>query len=38
VIDRGRVVQRGPHAELLRDPSSIYGRLFASWMEQTRAT
>lgn len=36
VMDQGRVVQRGPHAELLRDPSSIYGRLYASWLEQTR--
>jgi ATP-binding cassette subfamily B protein len=36
VVDAGRVVQRGPHAELVRDPSSIYGRLYASWLEQTR--
>lgn len=36
VVDRGRVVQRGPHAELLADPESVYGRLFASWLEQTR--
>jgi ATP-binding cassette subfamily B protein len=36
VVDRGRVVQRGPHAELLRDPNSIYAKLYASWLEQTR--
>jgi hypothetical protein len=29
-------VQRGPHHELVRDPSSIYGKLHASWLEQTR--
>jgi ABC-type multidrug transport system fused ATPase/permease subunit len=37
VVDRGRVVQRGPHDELVRDPDSVYGRLYASWLEQTRA-
>ncbi|MGW9194960.1 ABC transporter ATP-binding protein [Micromonospora chersina] len=36
VVDRGRIVQRGPHDELLRDPESVYGLLFASWLEQTR--
>jgi ATP-binding cassette subfamily B protein len=36
VVDAGRVVQRGPHAELVADPASIYGRLYASWLEQTR--
>nr|WP_320067031.1 ABC transporter ATP-binding protein [Micromonospora sp. RTGN7] len=36
VVDRGRVVQRGPHDELVRDPDSIYGLLYASWLEQTR--
>ncbi len=36
VVDRGRVVQRGPHQELVRDADSIYGRLYASWLEQTR--
>jgi hypothetical protein len=30
------VVQRGPHEELVSDPSSIYGRLYSSWLEQTR--
>ena len=36
VVDAGRVVQRGPHADLLRDEDSIYARLYASWLEQTR--
>jgi ATP-binding cassette, subfamily B, bacterial len=36
VVDAGRVVQRGSHDELVRDTDSIYGRLFASWLEQTR--
>ncbi|UQU63115.1 ABC transporter ATP-binding protein/permease [Couchioplanes caeruleus] len=36
VVDAGRVVQRGPHAELLHDPESIYAKLYASWLEQTR--
>jgi ABC-type multidrug transport system fused ATPase/permease subunit len=37
VVDAGRVVQRGPHAALLRDPGSVYAKLYASWLEQTRA-
>jgi ABC-type multidrug transport system fused ATPase/permease subunit len=36
VVDRGRIVQRGPHDELVADPSSVYGRLYASWRQQTR--
>jgi len=36
VVDAGRIVQRGRHDELVRDPSSIYGRLYASWLEQSR--
>jgi ABC-type multidrug transport system fused ATPase/permease subunit len=36
VVDRGRIVQRGPHDELVRDPDSVYGRLYASWTEQTQ--
>jgi ATP-binding cassette subfamily B protein len=36
VVDRGRIVQRGPHEELVRDASSVYGLLYASWLEQTR--
>jgi ABC-type multidrug transport system fused ATPase/permease subunit len=37
VFDRGRVVQRGPHATLVADPGSVYGRLHAAWVEQTRS-
>ncbi|MEV0426702.1 ABC transporter ATP-binding protein [Micromonospora sp. NPDC050495] len=36
VVDRGRIVQRGPHDVLLRDPDSVYALLYASWLEQTR--
>ncbi|GIJ25274.1 multidrug ABC transporter ATP-binding protein [Micromonospora qiuiae] len=36
VVDRGRIVQRGPHDELIRDPDSVYALLYASWLEQTR--
>ncbi|NGM15287.1 ABC transporter ATP-binding protein [Verrucosispora sioxanthis] len=36
VVDRGRIVQRGSHDELIRDPDSVYGLLYASWLEQTR--
>ncbi|WP_089006051.1 ABC transporter ATP-binding protein [Micromonospora viridifaciens] len=36
VVDRGRIVQRGPHDELVRDPDSVYALLYASWLEQTR--
>ncbi|HEU4425437.1 MAG TPA: ABC transporter ATP-binding protein [Pilimelia sp.] len=36
VVDRGRIVQRGPHGRLVADPDSVYGRLYASWLEQTR--
>jgi ATP-binding cassette subfamily B protein len=35
VVDRGRVVQRGPHATLVADTGSVYARLYASWLEQT---
>jgi ATP-binding cassette subfamily B protein len=36
VVDAGRVVQRGPHASLVQDADSIYAKLYASWLEQTR--
>lgn len=36
VVDRGRIVQRGPHAHLLADGGSVYARLYASWITQTR--
>ena len=36
VVDKGRVVQRGPHDTLVAETNSVYARLFASWLEQTR--
>jgi ATP-binding cassette, subfamily B, bacterial len=36
VVDAGRIVQRGPHARLVRETDSIYANLYASWLEQTR--
>jgi ATP-binding cassette, subfamily B, bacterial len=36
VVDAGRVVQRGPHVQLVQDADSIYAKLYASWLEQTR--
>jgi putative ABC transport system ATP-binding protein len=36
VVDAGRVVQRGPHAELVSRPGP-YARLHASWAAQRRA-
>ncbi|WP_307834328.1 ABC transporter ATP-binding protein [Paractinoplanes lichenicola] len=36
VVDAGRVVQRGPHSELVTQEGSIYAKLYASWLEQTR--
>ena len=34
VVDRGRIVQRGPHAELVAQDGSIYAGLHASWVAQ----
>jgi ATP-binding cassette subfamily B protein len=39
VFDRGRVVQRGSHAELVSQPASdgepgVYARLHQSWVSQ----
>ncbi len=34
VMDDGRVVQRGPHAELVTQPGTPYARLHASWVAQ----
>ena len=34
VVDKGRVVARGHHTELVRDLDSVYGRLHASWLAQ----
>jgi ATP-binding cassette subfamily B protein len=36
VVDAGRVVQRGPHSRLVAEEGSIYAKLYASWLEQTR--
>jgi ABC-type multidrug transport system fused ATPase/permease subunit len=36
VFDKGEIVQRGPHASLVRQSGSIYNKLYASWLEQTR--
>ncbi|MGN6130331.1 MAG: ABC transporter ATP-binding protein [Nocardioidaceae bacterium] len=33
VVDRGRIVQRGPHARLVAE-GGVYGRLHASWTAQ----
>ncbi|MCR1781588.1 ABC transporter ATP-binding protein/permease [Nocardioides carbamazepini] len=34
VVDRGRIVQRGPHAVLVRQEDTPYARLHASWVAQ----
>ena len=34
VVDRGRIVQRGPHAELVAETGSVYAGLHASWVAQ----
>jgi len=34
VVDDGEIVQRGPHAELVADPDSVYGQLYASWLRR----
>jgi len=36
VVDRGRIVQRGPHTELVREEGSVYAALHASWVAQRR--
>jgi len=36
VIDAGRIVQVGPHAELVAE-GGVYGRLYESWLGNTRA-
>ena len=36
VVDRGRIVQRGPHEALLAE-GGVYGRLWASWVAQHAA-
>ncbi|MEO6512652.1 MAG: ABC transporter ATP-binding protein [Nocardioides sp.] len=34
VVDRGRIVQRGPHAALVLQVGSVYAGLHASWVAQ----
>ena len=34
VVDRGRVVQRGPHADLVTQSGSVYAGLHDSWVAQ----
>jgi ABC-type multidrug transport system fused ATPase/permease subunit len=34
VVDKGRVVQRGPHAALVEQAGSVYAGLHASWVAQ----
>jgi ATP-binding cassette subfamily B protein len=34
VVDRGRIVQRGPHRELVTQAGSVYAGLHASWVAQ----
>jgi ABC-type multidrug transport system fused ATPase/permease subunit len=36
VVDKGVIVQRGPHEKLVNEADSVYARLYASWLEQTR--
>lgn len=36
VFDAGRIVQRGHHDDLVTDADSVYGRLYAAWLAQTR--
>nr|BFE88980.1 ABC transporter ATP-binding protein [Planobispora longispora] len=36
VFDRGRIVQRGPHAELVAEPG-VYADLHASWVSAARS-
>ncbi|HEY1179846.1 MAG TPA: ATP-binding cassette domain-containing protein, partial [Phytomonospora sp.] len=38
VFDAGRIVQNGPHAELVAQTDSVYAKLHSSWVEQTRST
>ena len=36
VFDRGRIVQRGHHSDLVAQKDSVYARLHTAWLEQTR--
>jgi ATP-binding cassette subfamily B protein len=33
VFDRGKIVQRGPHSELVTHTGTVYARLHAAWLE-----
>jgi len=33
VFDRGKIVQRGPHSELVAQTGTVYARLHAAWVE-----
>jgi ATP-binding cassette, subfamily B, bacterial len=33
VFDRGKIVQRGPHSELVTHEGAVYSRLHAAWVE-----
>ena len=37
VLERGRLVQRGTHAQLLADPDGAYARLHGSWLASLAA-
>jgi ATP-binding cassette, subfamily B, bacterial len=37
VFDRGRLVQRGPHHQLVREADGVYARLHRSWVTGTSA-
>jgi ATP-binding cassette, subfamily B, bacterial len=37
VLERGRLVQQGTHAQLLADPGGAYARLYGSWMASLAA-
>jgi ABC-type multidrug transport system fused ATPase/permease subunit len=34
VVDKGRIVQRGPHSVLVAQEGSVYAGLHASWVAQ----
>lgn len=37
VVDKGRIVQRGPHPVLVQQEGSVYAGLYASWVAQQSA-
>jgi ATP-binding cassette, subfamily B, bacterial len=37
VFDRGRIVERGRHADLVRTPGGVYAGLYRSWLGNTSA-